>query len=379
MAGKPKITGAGFNTFAIIALFLILPFSIAQLTTLSAVSESQPYDNLTEGNPINTGNYADWHDYYGITINNIGDNVTSAYIADPNNGINQFSANDPYYCMWLVEEYAPQDPNRPYERTVCNFGYDTRYDTDRVDDYEGEKWIKAGQSHSWLDYYFGTVPYIGYSGDKYSFTLNPSFFNNLDDRDLGKLSIDMKDTSTAWYGNPDYAPRTNISFDYSIEFFYGNDVISHPNNIENLSSIKFDDFVYDGDNVDCGYFDPYNFGIVLGCYSGLTMHYDFTNFEVIELSEWLKSNGGNKSEISAIINIENIKNEDSYDGLANVDLPFYGDSKFDMRVKAKYSNPQQINFILKGGTFILGAGLFFLAVASTPYYDPVKNFFEGAK
>lgn len=381
MPKNNQIKGAGFNTFAIIALFIILPFSVAQLTTLSAVPSSQPYDNLTDAQDA-VGNYQSFpkNDIYGVTVNNVGDNATDAYIADSSNSINSFNPTDPYNCMWLVEEWSHDDPNRPYERTVCSFGYDTRYDnnaTNRFFDFEGERRIKVGQTHSWLDYYGGTVPYIGYSGDKFSFSLHHSFFNDLQNQDLGKLRINMRDSNTGWI-DINQAPRVNISFDYSIEFFYDSPNLIHPTNSQNLSSIKFDDFVYDGDNMECGIFDPYKWGVFTGCYTGLNMDFELTNFEVIELSEWLRTNGGDKSKISAIIDITNVENEDNGNGLGNVPLPWAGPSKFDMQVLVKYADPQQVNFILKGGTFILGVGLFYLAVASTPYYDPVRNYFKGA-
>ncbi len=379
MSSKPKITGAGFNTFAIISLFVLLPFSVASITNYSSVTEDQPFDNLTEGDVNVEGSSINRS---GFFWSDIGANLTNSYISDPANSFNTFGTDDfldPYYCMWKTETETVL-PYTSDGRTYCHIYQDSSYQLDRVYDYNGERWLSVGQTHSWVNIAGNNDPYIGTSGNDFSFELGRNFFHNLEDRDLGYLQVKIQDPNTGWVDIYN-SPRTNITFDYSITFVYDSPIapsIENSTTNPDPTTIKFDGFEYEGDNIQCGIFDPYKFGTFTGCYSGININFGFSSLEIVELSNWM--DGKDISLLTAIVEIANADDSEvAGTGLQNAIIPFGGVEDMRIQVNVKYSNSQQINFIMKGGAFILGAGLFFLAVASTPYYDPVKNFFKGAQ
>lgn len=397
MAGKPKINGLGFNVFAIVALLVILPFSIAQLTALSVVKDEN-YDSLID-QQMNPSNAAS-RENYALTWEDIGDNMTSAYISNTvNNTYNSFSPSDEYNCLWLMKE-LPLDPQISSERTVCDvygpFSASTSYQYGGYlpnSAFWSSDWLSMGKTHNWLNVFNANQEYIGYSGKDFSFTVEENIFHNMEDgQDLADLQILMVDHSTIWQDTSNLGINVgiqpsgvqNLTFDYEIEFFYDVEFDqSHSKTTDimpNKQKLKFSDFEFDGDNKHCQELPNPTYGYYyLGCMYGISVDFTFTPFEVIEFSEWLNSNGGNKSKLSARVNLQNLDNPDyPSQAIGGMILPFTGDGEFQVQVNAKYSNPTKINFYLKGGTFILGAGLFYLAIASTPYYDPIRNRFKGA-
>ena len=404
MAGNKKISGLGFNVFAIVGLLVILPFSVAQLTSFNVVTD-EDWDSLIE-TPMNTTNLNSF-DNVGLSWENSGKNMTSAYLADTTNSYNTFNENDEYNCMWLNPE-LPLDPQVNSQRTVCEiFG---TFSSTISNTYNGQlsstpswadDWMPMGKTHNWLNTFGGNNQYIGYSGNEFSFTVEENIFHNMDNnKDLANFQILMQDFSTIWvqqYGEfcPFLFPQSicddaaingalvqNLTFDYDIEFFY--DVPydqSHSkitDNMSNSKKLKFEDFQFDGTNQLC-YTDFLSVSYNYICSFGIELIFPFTPFEVIEFSEWVNNNGGNYSKISARVSIESMDNPDyGGEGIGSMRLPFAGVGEFQVQVNAQYSNPTKINFYMKGGTFILGAGLFWLAIASTPYYDPIRNTFKGS-
>ena len=395
MAGNKKISGLGFNVFAIVGLLVILPFSVAQLTSFNVVSD-EDYDSLINEvkNPSSIGS----RDNYALTWEDIGANMTSSYLSNSNNTYTTFNSNEEYNCMWLMKD-LPVDPQVNSYRTYCDifgaFSSKTSYQYNGqlpATPYWSNDWLSMGKTHNWLNTFGGNNQYIGYSGKDFTFTVEENIFHNMEDsQDLAELQIIMVDHSTTWLdysniGGSSVIPNgvENLTFDYDIEFFY--DVPydqAHSqitDSMPNSQKIKFNNFEFDGNNEYCKEipYSPSN-SYFLGCVNGIEINFKFTPFEVIEFSEWFNNNGGNKSLLSARVNIQNMDNPDfNSNGIGGMLLPFAGDGEFQVQVNARYSNPTKINFYMKGGTFILGAGLFWLAIASTPYYDPIRNTFKGS-
>ena len=67
------------------------------------------------------------------------------------------------------------------------------------------------------------------------------------------------------------------------------------------------------------------------------------------------------------------------DGLdfADTQLPFAGDDLWRVGFEYKAVDPQETGFLIKTGTLILSALTLVVAIASTPYWDPFRNFFKG--
>ena len=388
MAGKdkPKVTGLSFNLFAIFGILIILPFSIAYITSISAVNLDDERFSLTEGSsteykyPASQG-FAPPNQRMALEWLDIGTNLTDSYI-QASNGYSTFDETDEYNCMWLIEQYAIDDPNRPTARDTCSISHSSLWDSTKYTDNTGTTWHTFGQTHSWLSNSgVASSNYIGYSGESFSFVLHNSYFSNIEGGDLGSLKIRMVDFNTAY--NVLSAPKENLSYDYSIKFVYGDNNFIHPNNIDNYSTIEFNDFDFDGINTICTGID---FTFIFNqinqnkCHIGMDLNFVFTSFEILELDDWLTLNGGNYSKVSAIITMDNFESEGQpNDFIGETLLPFAGDRTFSLKADVQYSNPQVVNLTLKGGTLVLGIALFWLAIASTPYYDPIKNIFKGAQ
>lgn len=383
---EPKITGLSFNLFAIFGLLIILPFSIAYITSISAVNLDDETYNLSEGSSTEDKNppaqgFAPPNQRMALEWLDIGTNLTSSYIS-ASNGYNSFDETDEYNCMWLIEQYAIDDPNRPAARDLCSSSHSSLWGTTQYTDGAGDTWHTFGQTHSWLSNSgVAQANYIGYSGESFSFVLHNSYFSNIEAGDLGSLKITMVDFTTSY--NVLQAPLQNLSYDYSIKFVYGDNNFIHPNNIENYPTIEFKDFDYNGTNTKCTGLDfnwAFNSVYQARCHVAMSMTFDFTAFEILELDDWLAVNGGNYSKVNAIITMDNFESKGQpNDFIGETLLPFAGDQYFSVKVEAQYSNPQVVNLTLKGGTLVLGIGLFWLAIASTPYYDPLRNTFKGAK
>ena len=63
--------------------------------------------------------------------------------------------------------------------------------------------------------------------------------------------------------------------------------------------------------------------------------------------------------------------------LGTTQLPFAGDNFLRIGVEHQEVSSTQVGLIVRGGTLILAIITFVLGIASTPYWDPFRNFFQG--
>ena len=104
------------------------------------------------------------------------------------------------------------------------------------------------------------------------------------------------------------------------------------------------------------------------------MTFDFNAFEALEMVNW---NGGRWDLTHFFVKIDSIKRVDGLN-IANSELPFAGNGEFTLTSDYSSIDEVQANFFINMGTLVLSIITFALAVASTPYWDPFKNFFKGA-
>jgi hypothetical protein len=390
-----KLSPVGFNAFAIIGLLVILPFSTAVLTNLASAPENKPFEDIVgDGtNYISGGNPNGIH---GGTLHSnwidIGGNFSSQY-----KELYPSLTDSDLECFSLIENNAfySSNPEWDIDVTQCegwgsmispylySLGY-TNYN------FDGRNYLTMGKTHDFIP----GGGYIGISGDNFAFSVEQPIFDNLDHtKDLGGFQIKMLDDSTIY--DCDNFPKYNITFDYSITFVMKNQVFetTHYQTLEynNWNSLTIDGFSFEGDNayidksgvVD---FDYSNFpGLPPGvfdsdgeCVLGVDLNFNFDGLQSIDIADWIKLNGGNKSNMSAIIEITDLRSPDMQFGdIGYIPLPFTGNGEYKVSYGAKYTSATQTNFFLKGGALIIGILLFVLAIASTPYYDPFMNLFKG--
>ena len=109
------------------------------------------------------------------------------------------------------------------------------------------------------------------------------------------------------------------------------------------------------------------------CVNGMVLEFDLTGFESLALTEW---NGGEWSSTNHLIKINSIERADKQN-LGSTPLPFAGDSIFAFTAQHQSVNTVQAGFIIQSLTTLMSIGTFALAIASTPYWSPFKNFFKG--
>ena len=360
-------------------------------TNYDYVDPSDPNSGINYG-----GFYGNGNSFSHVWID-IGDNYSEAYENDW--GYFEYKLN----CFWLMEAF----PHYGHPQTYDYLGtdYSNQFQTDSPDnfDFTGCKgfhnvpggssvfsdtwvewddkvWALAGDTHQFLNIQNDPARnYVGESGDSFAFTIeNPVFQFAEDTKTISRLKLTFDDEPSNFY-NCDTGQSSNITFDYSIELFVkpGN-ATTHPTTTNGLPSLKYD-FTYEGTNERrrTNSFFGTNVPEVI-CTPGIDLDFQFTVWEAMEIKD-LQSIYGTWENFSAIVRIDDIKNEDNPGGfLGSTPLPFAGVGAYYLSFEVAYTNPASTNFLLKGGALLGGVALFFLAIASTPYYDPVRNWFSGA-
>jgi len=374
-----KLSPVGFNAFAIIGILVILPFSTAFITNLTSQSEKGQFEDLVgDGTNLRVANtfgvggqntHTNWV--------NIGDNYSSQYPdLTPSMSISDFAD-----CYEQIQNFAFFSSNPEYDATLraqcLGFGMmiDVNNSPGVIENFNGGNYLVTDQTHSWLN---GVSSFIGDTSTNYAFSIEQSIFNSANEvKDISALQVKMVQDST--FFDCSNAPTYNITFDYSITFVHKTDPfqMTHFETIEynNWNTIKFDDFEFEDNNIISA-FSPFHQGTK--CYVGLNINFNLDSLQALELSDFIKTNGNEISNISAIVEISNLGSPDTQSGrVENIPLPFSGNGQYLQSYGAKYVSATQVNFFLKGGALLMGVGLFLLAIASTPYWDPFMNLFQG--
>ena len=331
IAKKRPLNALQFNVLAIVFLLVILPFAVA---FVSNAGESKGTDFEDSFN--HNGQYPPT--YGGIPAwwwNNGGKNYSYLYSGD---------------CAYIEEGICTDlGTNNPAIGTTSPV-FDRWFHPSHS--------IYLQQTHNRGSDY-GTDAYVGSSGDGPFEWLIPKGSQN---------AIENNQTfDVLRYGFIDFQNSFNcashgwvdLSLEYSIEFLYDNETKSYSGFYAETSN-KFLHYPYPSYTEECNV--------------GFYIEYDFNSFESIEMVNW---NGGNWDETDFYIKIDTIKRVDGF-SLSNTELPFAGNGEFAFTSEYSMIDQVQANFFINMGTLVLSVFTFGLAVASTPYWDPFKNFFRGA-
>jgi hypothetical protein len=215
------------------------------------------------------------------------------------------------------------------------------------------------QSHYWAN----QPQYAGSSGDeKFGWHLESKFFEEIENGEaIDGLRIWMVEDVTRSC-NEELINYADITFDGSLTFHYGSENLTF-SNYEFEKSNKF----------EYSKFDTNSGGFNQVCSYGFVLDFDLSGFETIELSEF---NYNNWNNTSIDVELSNFEREDG-SNFADTGLPFAGNTQFYFGMEYKSIDPQEVGFFIKTGTLILSVVTVGIALASTPYWDPFKNFFKG--
>ncbi len=379
MADKPKITGLSFNIFAIASVFILLPLATAWVSTLANANTEELHDITTEynnqmiydpsvcGQPFGGNTGLGYNDVYSLTWLDKGLNATNDYMirdSIPSNEVER------YESISLM----PTSGNLYYQMaSYCGLGeYIQRDQSTFAIGVDNHRWLNGNH------YLYGANPnyagYIGYSGDEFSFRINGNNMKWIDgNKDISTIKITFIDYQTGFScDNPVFQDVSTIG-DIRIKF----------NN--ELYGLYFEDFEFDQVNSYKVGFAPSNAG-GLGqinmndfCHIGLEFEFDFSPIESIEISEYFQRDYDSMALEITLRDFEfdNVTASNITVGASNAPIPFTGDDNFGFNFQVGYVDTTRANFFLNGGTLVMGLGLFGLAIANTPYWNPVVNFFRG--
>ena len=347
MADKPKITGLSFNIYAIVGLLVILPISTALVTNLGNANNTDYQNIMNEEDFI-------WNDPYLCDVYNFDDYT---YIDWYDGGDNSTSQYESYYGLTNAD-YTKMDESVTYKHTGgCNNFY-YKYGSDI---FHGN----GADNHEFLESqsFKFTNPawegYIGYSGNDFSFKIDNNLFRHIDQsQDISGFKFTFIDNNLGVAC--DNAFFRNLTFDYEITLIDENNSLSKfytgfSDTQKNSYYIDYD--VYNQQN---------NY-----CVEGLTLDYDFSPLESIELNDYFNNNW---DELSALVRVYNIQDEFNLNYSVGVsDLVFTGTGSHQTLTQVRFVDLTQTNLIFSGGTFLIGVALFALALASTPYWNPITN------
>jgi hypothetical protein len=351
-----------WNVLAIIFILGFMPFAVAFISNAGS-STNEAWLNSME---LNDGNVANRHDT-SMWLENGGSNLTSWYETYnmPQNSLgDDYSKLDCAYITNSVCEgyYDDSGPLSPEQWMALNGNHQPipNYNSFYSDDYFGIRSSSVGQSHHAVG---SNNAYAGRSGSEiYSWFLSERFNNEISQGEtLDSLRYWM--TSADSYNCENFA-WSNLTFEGEITFLYDNESLTFTNfNFETDNKFQYEQF----DEVHGDWNDV--------CAVGFFVEFDFTGFESLEINSFNRL--GDWDNTSIILTLTNFVNIASPDDFGSTQLPFAGSELWNLGVQHREINPVEAGFLIKTGTLLLAVITLGVALASTPYWDPFKNFFKG--
>lgn len=329
-----------FNALAIVFLIGILPFSIAFITNAGSSSEDSFEESIAYPR-------SEWPFINSYWINTGGDNYTSVY-----SGINH--PNEPFsHTTYTVNGECPSNASAGYP---C---YQFPGSSDLVGGTPMTSLI-VPKSH-----FYATTTYVGSSGNgPFGWSLNSQFTSYFQDAEgIDKIRLTFIDQDIDY--NCESSVFENISFDGRLKFVKG---------WLGTDSIQFDGFEFSTSNKFEYISRQIQHGFVEVCQVGFQIVFDLTGFETLNLDDWAANDWFN---VSMEIHLDNFQLVDSSLPFSTTSLPFAGEGNFRLGVEHQEVDQSTAGFIIKSGTLFLSLATFGIAIASTPYWDPFRNFFKG--
>ena len=343
--GKRRVGRVQFNALAIILLLGVYPFAIGFIVNAGSSTDGAYHDAYDEeSNGV------------GIWYENGGRNYTEAYRSQ---GLPQY-----FLDKCFIEDGAG---NKSYgtgnlaERIYIN--YNGEYIS--LSPYN-EILIKQGHHFCGTNYLgtSGTGPYSWYfpEVENQIAAVSPNnFLTGISQNEtVDKLKFSFVDRFVFLNClNPDF---TDINYDGEISFYYQN------------KTTTFSNFKFEGTNkYEYNAYDEQNDHWAIQCAVGFEVEFDFTGFESLALTEF---NGGDWERTGFKITLDDFEREDGLN-FGNTPLPFNGVEFFSFGAEYQSINTVTAGFIIKSGTFFLSIITFALAIASTPYWNPLMKQIKG--
>ena len=347
-----------FNVLAILFVLGFMPFAVAFVSNAGS-STQESWENSMQLHDENIALADD-----SLWLENGGSNLTSWYST-----FNPPSNNDELDCAYITggvcEGYYDDTGlqfNQPelYKGLLAQqstYPYSAFYSNDYFD----VRSVQASQSHFAPGH---NNAYAGRSGNEiFSWHLSEKYNNEIDQgQTLDSLRYWMT-SSTSYSCNVDI--YEDITFEGEISFHYDNDTLTF-SNFEYSKNTKFEYEMFD--EVHGTWSDV--------CAIGFFVEFDLTGFETVQLHSFNGQSDWDNTSIT--LTLTNFVNTNSPDNFGSTMLPFAGADYWNLGVQHQEINPTEASFLIKSGTLVLGVITLVLGIASTPYWDPFKNFFRGS-
>ncbi len=210
--------------------------------------------------------------------------------------------------------------------------------------------------------------WIGDSGDTFSFRLNELMMNQLPQEEMvDSMRLTIFDFPSAPLGTPTHyncnnydgwaelSIKTKVSIDYDgEERTLGTTYITETDNKWYYTATPS--------------FFPQS-----GCYVGYEVLIDFNGFDAREMYNF--ADGGKWNLSTMIIEME-FEREDGQN-LGSTNVAINGNSNFQIAIDYTEIEAQEVEFATNVGLLTMGGANIVLAIASTAYWDPFRNFFKG--
>jgi hypothetical protein len=420
--GKPLFSPLNFNVVAVFWIVAVVPLAVAWVSNLgSDVEGDKDYQQITVSDkncliyndctPISQGGTV-FSNYSGLDmawVQNGGDDYSTYYALNNPNLEPEYNLDCSYIKNGLCYG-AALDPAdlATYQALVANgshtfdcdeyygvippgyLGYlkDLQYNCDFADPYwfnldpitgltyfnfqfDGSNFYRGTDSHG---HAFSGAPsanitddsYIGDSGDVFSFRLNERMMNQFPQGEMvDSLRFTVLDYPDAPLANPTSYncgahPWDNFTIETKlIQQFDGNE-----NVIDGYITSTWNKYYFASSQPT--YFTA-------GCYHGWEIIIDFNGIDTRSMFNFV--DGGKWNESTMVIEWT-IEMDDNFPiGTRNVAIN--GVDDFIIAIDYAMIPAQQVETATNIGLLTLSAGNVILAMASTPYWDPFRNFFKG--
>jgi len=411
--GKPYFSPLNFNVIAVFWIVAIVPLAVAWVSNLGSDYEGDkeyeritvPYGQLQtiDGTPIYQGgtlftNYSG----YDLSWYNNGDDYSWAYRLN-NPDLDEFNLDCSYIVNGLCEGALDPIDWNAYNNSDFNgdcdsfqgifypgyLGYETGIthnclfaDPNWLYTFSGTTYkFELSYDNSWFwrgtdthGHAFKGAPsanitddsYVGDSGDTFSFRMNERILNQMPQGEMvDSLRFTLLDFPDAPLGSPTAFNCASHQWD---NFTVSTKITQFYDGKTNV----IDGYVYSTWNKY--YFDQnlpqyYN----AGCYHGYEVIIDFNGIDTRSMYNFL--DGGKWNESVMVVEFE-YEREDGLP-IGNTNLAINGNDDFAIAIDYAFIPAQQVETATNIGLLTLSAGNVVLAMASTPYWDPFKNFFKG--
>lgn len=240
--------------------------------------------------------------------------------------------------------------------------------------YDGSYFYRGTDSHGYTFQGSDTSnitdsSYSGDSGNTFSFRLNAHMMNQLEQGEMvDALRFTVFDWPEADGANPnDYNCAHDSAHNVWRNFTVKTTLTQQFEDKENVIG------GYEIETDNKFFMEAQPFFFTTGCYVGYEIVLDFNGFDTRDMFNFV--DGGKWNESALIVEWE-FEREDGLP-LGSTNVGINGIDDFAIAIDFSIIEAQQVEFITNVGLLTMGSANIVLAAASTPYWDPFKNFFKG--